>query len=280
MPEENREQAGLAGSVAASEPRRPHADPYPVPLAGGRRPFGGRSPTGGALSASLGGESGGGPAPPSVLVYGLSRPLVNLALYALAEDANPGFHWLDVRSDSEASSQWDPVRLGWVEPPRLWSTDPMHPLTPDHPTANAAIFHLVRSDEPPAMLARLADFLRLPPKMQEILAEIPSEGGPNILAVANCDRMSGKLPTAALAPILDAFEWAGCSLFVGFKGANPVARERFTHVVRIEGDSVSRWRSARVHFERVGAETPPSKPEGALLTEIPFLESVFARAAP
>jgi len=278
MPQENRDPLGL--SVAASPPRSLRPDPYPVPLAGGRRPLGRRLPVEGDHRPTFEGETPGGSPAPSVLVYGRARALVNLTLYAMADDANPRFHWLDVRSDSDTTSQWDPVRMGWVEPTRLWSTDPMHSLAPDHPPANAAIFHLVRSDEPPMMLARLADFLRLPPKMQEILGEIPTEGGPNLLAVANADRMSGALPSAALAPILDAFEWTGCSLFVGFTGASPPALERFTHVVRIEGDSAHRWRSARVHFERVGTDGAHSNPEGAPVTEIPFLERAFVRAVP
>jgi hypothetical protein len=275
-----RHGAGLLGVSSAPEPRAPRPDPYPVPLAGGRGPLG-RPPRGaGTPPVSVVGRSAGSPPPPSVVAYGTSRALVNLTLYALAQDANPGFHWLDVRSDLESTSQWDPVRLGWVESSRLWSTDPMHPLVPDHPPANAAIFHLVRSDEPPRMLARLADFLRLPSKMQEILAEIPTDGGSNLLAVANADRMTGTIPSDAIAPILDAFEWTGCSLFVGFTGTSPPSLDRFTHVVRIEGDSAVRWRTARVYFERVGAGASGAELSGASLSEIPFLERVFLRAVP
>jgi hypothetical protein len=280
MTQENRDWATSYGTLTGSEPRKQRPDPYPVPLAGGRGPIGPRASVADETPPAVGRESGGASPPPSVFVYGSSRAVVNLTLFALAEDANPRFHWLDVRTDSDPTSQWDPVRMGWVVPPRLWSTDPRNPLVPDHPPENTAIFHLVRSDEPPMMLARLADFLRLPPKMQEILGEIPSEGGPNVLAVANADRMSGMLPPATLGPILDAFEWTGCSLFVGCTSTNPPPLDRFTHVVRIDGDSVHRWRAARVHFERVGATPVRPKPEGAPLTEIPFLERVFARAVP
>ncbi len=217
---------------------------------------------------------------PSALIHGADRSMVNLLLYALAAEADPRLHWLDVRSDGELPSDWDPVRMGWLDARHAWSTDPERDLVPDHARANAAIFELVRSDEPPATLARLVDFLRLPDTMQRIVGEMSPAGGAHLLAVANADRIAGSFPDAVLAPILDAFEWARCSLFVGFTGRDPPGVSRFTHVVRIEGGSPARWTDARITFEREALFDGLRTGGIASPADLPSVARVFRRAAP
>jgi len=216
--------------------------------------------------------------PTTALVYGASRPLVSLLLYAMAEDANPRFHWLDIRRESEPAAKWDPANLGWLKDRHSWVADPSEGLSPDNARANAAIFHVIRSDEPPAVLSRLTDFLRLPPTIQEILGAMPSDGGSSLLAVANVDRISGSIPEPALAPILAAFDWLGCSLFVGFVGARAPAAAQFGRVVRIDGTWPGRWEDATVHFERGEAFGASQPAHGVSLTELPFLERTLRRA--
>lgn len=236
-----------------------------------------RLPHGNLPAGSSNGLASPTPAP-TVLVHGRSRPLVNLLLYAVAENANPRFHWLDIRPHGETPPHWDPVRLGWLESDRVWTADPAGGLEPDHAKANAALFELVRSDEPPETLAHLADFLRLPSPVQEILGELTGPSGSSLLAVANADRISGAFPDDTLDPILSAFEWAHCSLFVGYTGTSPRAAEHFSHVLRIEGDSPTLWRSARIHFEREAAGGPGRKPGAVSPSDLPFVDRVFRKA--
>ncbi|HTP55528.1 MAG TPA: hypothetical protein VML53_02530, partial [Thermoplasmata archaeon] len=59
----------------------------------------------------------------SLFVYGASRPLVNLVLYACSDRTNPEFHWFDVRGPADAVIDPDPARLGWVDRSRLWEID-------------------------------------------------------------------------------------------------------------------------------------------------------------
>ncbi|HXW66576.1 MAG TPA: hypothetical protein VEL82_01650 [Thermoplasmata archaeon] len=212
------------------------------------------------------------------MVHGTSRPVVNLVLYALAERANPRFQWLEIRPEEEARDRFDPVHLGWLEERRVWRVDPSHGLSPDNPRANAAIFHLVREDEPPTLLARLADFLRLPPTIQEIIGSTPSSGEPILLAVADVDRISGAIADAALAPILAAFAWMRCSVFVGYSGGHAPSRTPFTHVLRVEGPSAERWAQARIHVEKGTVDEWPTAAAGLLLSDLPFLRETFRRA--
>jgi len=220
------------------------------------------------------------PPAPSAIVYGESRSLVNLVLYGLGSQANPRFLWLDIRSKSEPRSQWDPVRMGWLDERRVWSTDPEYGLVPDASAGDRAIFDVVRADEPPVMLSRLAEFLRLPPTIQEILGELSPSGESNVLAVANVDRISDAFPAKTLAPILSAFVWARCALYVAFVGpARPVV-EHFSHVVRVDGVSPSNWREAQVHFERGEFPGGPSAGSSVLVRDLPYLERVFRQASP
>jgi len=171
-----------------------------------------------------------------------------------------------------------PGEDGWLKDRHTWVADPSEGLSADNARANAAMFHVIRSDEPPAILSRLTDFLRLPPTIQEILGAMPSEGSSSLLAVANVDRISGSIPEPALAPILAAFEWLRCSLFVGFVGARAPATGQFDRVIRIDGTSPERWEDARVRFER-GETYGVSQPaDGVSPAELPFLDRAFRRA--
>ncbi len=230
----------------------------------------------------MGTGSGRHPAetPTSAIVYGTSRPLVNLVLYALAEDANAAFHWLDVRPSGEAPPELDPARLGWIDQRRVWTVDPLDALAPDNARANAALFELVRADEPPTTLARLSDFLRLPERMQQILAEMVSTGKPGVLAVANVHRTGKRFPDSTLGPILEAIAWAGYSLFVGYAGPEPSVRARFAHAVRVEGENPRRWRSAKLTLEGDSPMGALRVGEPTVLADLPFVARVLERALP
>lgn len=216
---------------------------------------------------------------PSALVYGSDRDLVNLVLFALAEEANPRFRWLQVRAPNESASAWNPVGRGWLGHDRVWSIDAVEGLSPDSARANAAIFELVRSDEPPATLLRLADFLRLPDAMQRIVSELSPASAPHLLAVANSDRIAGAIPESTIGPILDALEWARCSLFAGFVGSNPPSSARFTHVVRVDGGSPARWQEAQIHFEREALFDGARTGGTAAPMDLPSVARVFRRAS-
>lgn len=265
--------------VSADRPRV--ADDRGTPLS--RPPRGPSSRRTLAAPSTLGASPAGGPRSPpapSAIVYGESRPLVNLVLYGLGSQASPRFLWLDLRAKSEPRSPWDPVRMGWLDERRVWSADPDHGLAPDASPKRRAIFDVVRSDEPPAMLARLGEFLRLPSTIQEILGEMSPSGATNVLAVTNVDRISGSFPAKTLAPILSAFAWARCALYVAHAGARPPAVDHFTHVVRVEGETPSNWRDARVRFER--GRFPGGEEPGTLapISEVPYLERWFRQASP
>ncbi len=247
----------------------------PTPPGGGL--FARRLPNRQMPATGAAGVSGRGPVP-SVLVHGSSRSLVNLLLYAVSENANQEFRWLDVRTPEESVPRWDPVRLGWIDSKRVWTIDPVSGLEPDHLGANAALFEIVRSDEPPETLAHIAEFLRLPALVQEILGEMPPTGNANLLAVSNVDRLEQRFDVSVLGPALSAFAWARCALFVGYTGPTPPGAEQFTQSIRIEGDSPTLWRDARIHFERGAPLTGARRRRSVSPTDVAFVDRVFRKA--
>ncbi len=255
--------------------RPPVTAPSTVPI--GPRATEGSS-TGRPSSPAPGAEGRPGAAPGSTFVYGPCRPLVNLLLYAAAETAGPPFHWLDIREPSAEIEKLDPAELGWIDAGHLWAVDPVEAFAPDNARANAALFELIRSDEPPETLARLSEFLRLPARLQQILARDPRSAGPGVIAVANADRTRRAFSEGLLPPILEAVAGAGFALYVGYGGSGPAAREAFQSVLRVDGPRLERWADATVTLERGRGLAGLRPREPARIADLPSLRSVLQRA--
>jgi hypothetical protein len=211
-------------------------------------------------------------------VYGACRPLVNLLLFAAAKSADASLHWLEIGTARDAVVGPDPARLDWIDAHHHWTVDASEAFRLDHARANAALFELVRADEPPETLARLADFLRLPSPIQRILSEGPTSERPAVIAVANADRTADAFPAASLPHILDALSWAGFSLFVGYCGDAPATRSCFRTVLRIDGESVERWDEARLTIESAPGGDPLRRGAAVRLGDLPFAADVLRRA--
>ncbi len=267
------EHERLAVSRPVSGPAEPSA-PGRIP---GRPPAVAPGPDRRGRSPGSPSERGPG-RPGSTFLYGSSRELVNVLLFAAAREGNRTVHWLDIRTSREPTPALDPTALGWIDEDHLWTVDPAEALAPAPDRAGAALFEVVRKDEPPETLARLTDFLRLPARIQRILAEPPTEGAPRAIAVANADRARGAFPAATLPPILEAVAGAGYALLVGFDGPPPGGRHLFDTVVRVDGASVRRWTEATLVVER--GRPWPGTPGGTRrpLPELPFAAEALRRA--
>ena len=216
--------------------------------------------------------------PSSVLVHGPSRASINLALFALAESTTPEFQWVDIGVPGEERVASDPVRLGWIPHERLWLVDRPESLRPDDLAANLALFGLIRSDEPPASLAQVTEFLRLPELSQRILALRPEDGRPGALAVTNAQRVMAMFPTHRVPPILAVHQNAGFSLFVGYADTAGPGQNLFDFVFYLDCENVSEWRRSHLVCTK-GISTGPLREARAVpLEQIPVFAKTFSRA--
>jgi hypothetical protein len=216
--------------------------------------------------------------PNSVFVYGPSRPLINLVVFALAEKTTPDFQWLDIGVPEEERLPFDPVRLGWIPEDRLWRVERPDMLRPDDLTANLALAGLIRSDEPPATLTHVAEFLRLPEISQRILARRPPDGRPGALAVTNAHRVIAAYPPNRVPPILAVHRDAGFSLFIGYADQAGPGRNVFDFVFHLDGENVIDWKRSHLVCEKGITSGPLGHARPVALAAIPLLSNVIVRA--
>jgi hypothetical protein len=216
--------------------------------------------------------------PTSILVCGPSRPLVNLALYALAQATTPVFQWVDIQVPGEERLPWDPVRLGWVPEDRRWSVDHPSALRPDDLAAHLALFALIRSDEPSPALVQLTDFLRLPEMSQRILAVRPPRGRPGVVAVPNAHRVMATFSAAQVPSILGVHRSAGYSVYIGYAEAMGSGHDVFDLVLELDGTSVADWKDSHLVCAKGISEGRLAARGSVALEEIPLIADVLARA--
>lgn len=220
--------------------------------------------------------------PTSVFVYGPSRPLVNLTLYALATATSPEFQWVEIGARTEKRTPCDPVRLGWVPDDRLWLVEQPDALRPDHGRAILSLSNMIRSDESEEVLKHFTEFLRLPDTSQRILSTRPPPGRPGVVAVTNAERVQGVFSPGLVPSILDVHRRSGFSVIVGFRENASVGRELFDVVLRLQGEDqyIGDWRENELVCEKGVTSGPLRDQSPVRLEEIPLLADVFSRARP
>jgi len=216
----------------------------------------------------------------SAFVYGPSRTMVGLTLYAFARATNPEFLWVEVRVPGEAPERSDPVALGWVPEGRLVSLDRRETLRSDRAASVAAIASLLHTEEPDDSFDRVAEFLRLPDPSQRILARPPSDGTPGVVAVTNAHRLMAAYCSNRVPAILSAHLSAGYSVFVGWAETAGEGRQQFDYVFRLDGESARDWRESTITCEK-GDDTGILRVGHSVrLPRLTFLERVFEEAIP
>jgi len=220
--------------------------------------------------------------PTSVFVYGPSRPLVNLTLYALATATNPDFQWVEFGSLAERRMPCDPIRLGWIPPERLWVVDHPAHLRPGPVPSPSALFGMIRPDEAEDELTYLNQFLSLPENFQKILSGAPSDGRPGVVTVTNAERAEGRFSSDVVPAILEVHRRSGYSVIVGYDETARLGRDVFDFVFRLQGeDRFARdWRENELVCEK-GVTSGPLRDRAAIrLEQIPLISEVLSRARP
>ncbi|MGA7861644.1 MAG: hypothetical protein WCB19_07280, partial [Thermoplasmata archaeon] len=220
--------------------------------------------------------------PTTVFVSGPSRSVVNGVAFALAEMIDLTPFWLDVRDGKESSDSPDPASTGWIPPDRLFISEGGRGLEAEAPGTEAALWTIVRSDEPASVLSHLTDFLRLPELIQEILSTTGTNGGPKALVTANSDRVTHLFPRTAegLQRFLRTLAASSLSIVAAHTGTGGPGRFGFETVFRLDVESPSSWTEGTIVCEQGIAQGPFAVSRANRLSDIPGIARVLSGLFP
>jgi len=215
--------------------------------------------------------------PTSVFLCGRSGVLLDWVTLAFASAAEGGYFWTDVRLPGQAMDPLDPMAKGAIPGDRLSVRTPRE-LTTDDALANAAITSGLRSDEHLPEVEQLADFLRLPPPTQALIASRTPSAAPPVLVLSNAHRLAPFYSAESVGPLIRALQASGVVVFLVFPDAAPVGRLAFDNIWHLDARDPYAWRSAKLEVERSAASGSVPKAPGLFLREIPFVVRVLERA--
>jgi len=265
-------------STDGADPPAPPSDPlHRVPGRDANRPFADPGQDGASLFPGTLFHQ-----PHSVLVFGPSRPLVRLTLFALASRTNPRFHWVEFSPPATERTPCDPVRLGWIPQDRLWLVDPARPLEPNEGAMADSLSKMISTEEPPESRSRFAEFLRLPDLSQQIIASQVPNGHPGVVAVSEVQQASETFAPEQVGSILALHQELGFSVMVGHYRPPRNDRDVFDFVFRLqgEGERLEDWKHYQLTCEKGATVGPLRDRRPVPVGGIPLLYNVLSRARP
>jgi|SRR5271157_4855529 len=215
--------------------------------------------------------------PTSVLLCGDNRSLLNWVAYAFASTENPEFIWTDARLSDQVLDDDDPLARHMVPQDRLHFLYTNEVLRDDS-VLTLGLEGVIRADEPPSNVRHLIEFLRLPPRLQEMLSVAQREGRPATLVLSNGHRMASRFPAETVAPFLQAVIGAGAILLMTFADAPGEARQAFETVLLLDGENPKQWRQATLTAEKGPSDGPFRTGAKHRLDDLEPVASVLARA--
>lgn len=235
-----------------------------------------------ALDAEPAGEEGARseefelPAAPSVYLWGGSRPVVNLVLYAMAARLDPEFSWVHV-SDRGGTDALDLLLNGRWKHPTVDSID-LHAseLLPT-PLEHQATLEGLLLDSADAEVDRLRAFVALPRTVQRIVSRHVPDVRPRVIAIPNADRLTDLYAHRAeqLTDALSALAGASVSILVGRADGPGPLRSRFDYVLEVEAEGLDRWSDGRLVVEHTPAGSRSALGRRLRLDRLPWAIDVF-----
>jgi hypothetical protein len=193
-----------------------------------------------------------GRGPYGTFAWGESRPVLNRLLFAMVRALDPTPMWLELMPRRAEGDERGPVELGWIAPDHLFIAEDPSAARPQDAVANMALLNIVRSDEPAKTIARVADFIRLPPIAQEVIERLGGGESPRALAIANSDQVRGLYPTTVegVRPIITSFLNAQMWPIFASRGPPGPGRMAFDFVLEIRAVDLAHWREGTLVPEK------------------------------
>lgn len=188
----------------------------------------------------------------TTIIWGEPRAILNRVLFAIAQDVDPNFFWLDIRSSLDPGIEPGPVELGLIPKERLYVTSRPTEVRPADPIAPRALSVVLRVDAPDAEVTTLVDFLRLPKLTHQLIDGLDRSPGPHVLVFANAERVREYYPrnSAEVRPFLEGQSRAGVIPLYGIYGPTGEARMAGDFVFELRGLDLAHWSEAVLLCEK------------------------------
>jgi hypothetical protein len=203
--------------------------------------------------------------PTSIVISGRSRLLVQLVAYAFAERIDPSFFWMEISPMGATPDPEDGKIVSLLPAERVRWIQHIMEVYPDPAVANISLFAVVREDTPGDELSQLADFLTLPPPLQQIVSRIGTQDRPDVIVVANGERLGEEYPFRQIDPrrVVATLKRENVSLVLALR-ARPfeVISSAFDAAFRIESTHAAHPLGSRLIAERLplSGDWPTNEP--------------------
>ena len=214
----------------------------------------------------------------STYLWGESRSVLSRVLFAMVHANDPDPLWLEIRGPGDVPAEPGPVELGWIPEERLFVTREPAEARPQDALGNLALFNVVRSDEPKRVIARLSDFLRLPPIAQEVVGHSGPTDRHRVVGIANTDRVRADYPNTVegVRPVIEAFLAGGVVPFMAAISHPGEGRWAFDFVFEVRAKDLAHWREGWLVPEKAHPESGFGVGRPIRLGAIPEFSKVFS----
>jgi hypothetical protein len=225
---------------------------------------------------------GGFRKPSAVFISGNNRNLLKWFAFASLAPYTSRVYWTDVRLPGEILDPLDPMAAHAIPEESVYVLSPRE-LQPDDQGASraeAAAATVLRSDETPAALQGLVEFLRMPPHARTLLSTAGNPDMPSILVTANAHRLATVYAIDRVGPLMQALLESGTCQVALWAEARTSALSMFDVLLHVEGSGPEDWRNATVQCDRGISTGPLGSGKPQRLSGIPSITRVLERAIP
>ena len=214
-------------------------------------------------------------------IHGASRAAVLRVAYALARANDRLPFWVSIRDPDERTNAAGPLELGWLPKEQTFVVSRQE-ARPREAVPASAVWNVVRSDEPSAVVSELVNFLRLPDSVQQALGQFGGTDRLRVFVVANCDRVRDVYPNTpeGVRPIVDAMLRAGgLPIFAAVSPPGP-GRMAFDFVFEVRIPALDQWRDGILFCEKAPEGSGFSGGQTLRVASVPSIARALAGQPP
>jgi hypothetical protein len=194
----------------------------------------------------------------------------------MAAACEPNPVWVDFRDADSKPDELGPIASGLIPKDHLYVVTKSE-AKPGPAVNDRSLWTVIRSDEPKDRIAELTDFLRLPPRAQEIVSRAGGQGRRLSLVVANSDRIREFYPGYGqlVRALIDTTVRANMlPIFASLPPTDP-GYLTFDLVFEVQAKGLAEWREGTLRCEKAPAGAEFVRGQTTRLGSFPEMASLL-----